>query len=161
ALGRVSAEDLRATFDIPPTDNSAVDGYAVRSEDIPERDHRALDVVGELAAGAVFEDIVGPGQALRILTGAPMPPGADTVYPQEIVGREGSRVTVPPIAKGVNVRERGEDIKAGAVVLPAGTVLRPQEMGVAASLGLPQVLVRQRPRVAVFSTGDEVAEPGS
>jgi len=160
ALGRVIAEDVRASFDIPPTDNSAVDGYAVGSDDIPATGRRDLDVIAELPAGAVFHDVLRRGQALRIMTGAPMPAGADTVYPQEVVTRQASRVSVPPIAKAANVRERGEDIKAGAVVLAAGTVLRPQEMGVAASLGLPQILVRQRPRVAVFSTGDEVAEPG-
>jgi molybdopterin molybdotransferase len=89
-----------------------------------------------------------------------MPAGADTVYPQEIVTRRDRRVVVPPIERGANVRERGEDIRAGAVVLPAGTALRPQELGVAASLGLAQLTVRQRPRVAILSTGDEVAEPG-
>jgi molybdopterin molybdotransferase len=94
------------------------------------------------------------------MTGAPMPAGADTVYPQEVVERDGDRVSVPPLARGANVRHRGEDVHAGDVILAAGAVLRPQELGVAASLGLPQLLVRQRPRVAVLSTGDEVAEPG-
>jgi molybdopterin molybdotransferase len=159
-LGRVTAEDVRACMDVPPTDNSAVDGYAVRSEDVPATGQRELRVVAELAAGAVFPDTLGPGQALRIMTGAPLPAGAGTVYPQEIVTRADDRVVVGPIERGANVRERGEDVKAGAVVMPAGTVLRPQELGVAASLGLAQLLVRQRPRVAVLSTGDEVAEPG-
>jgi molybdopterin molybdotransferase len=89
-----------------------------------------------------------------------MPAGADTVYPQEVVERRGRRVLVPSIEPGANTRSRGEDVRAGSVILPAGSVLRPQELGVAASLGLPQLLVRQRPRVAVLSTGDEVAEPG-
>ncbi len=159
-LGRVTAEDIRSSMDVPPTDNSAVDGYAVGSGDILATGSRELAVVAELPAGAVFPGVLQPGQALRIMTGAPMPAGADTVYPQEIVERRGPRAVVPPIAKGANVRQRGEDVKAGAVVLPAGTVLRPQELGVAASLGLAQLLVRQRPRVAVLSTGDEVAEPG-
>ncbi len=159
-LGRVTAEDVRSSMDVPPTDNSAVDGYAVGCGDIPAGGSRELDVVAELAAGSVFPDVLGPGQALRIMTGAPMPAGADTVYPQEIVIREGRRVVIPPIARAANVRRRGEDVKAGAVVLPAGTVLRPQELGVAASLGLAQLMVRQRPRVAILSTGDEVAEPG-
>ena len=158
--GRVTAEDIRSSMDVPPTDNSAVDGYAVGARDIPTGGTRELDVVAELAAGSVFPDLLGPGQALRIMTGAPMPAGADTVYPQEIVTRDSGRVVIPPIARGANVRERGEDVKAGAVVLPAGTVLRPQELGVAASLGLAQLLVRQPPRVAILSTGDEVAEPG-
>jgi molybdopterin molybdotransferase len=160
ALGRVLAEDVRAVFDVPPTDNSAVDGYAVRAADLPASGSRDLAVVAELAAGAVFEGAIGPGQALRIMTGAPMPAGADTVYPQEMVEREGGRVRIPPGVRGVNVRHRGEDVRAGTVVLPAGRALRPQELGVAASLGLPQLLVRQKPRVAILSTGDEVAEPG-
>lgn len=160
ALGRVLAEDLRAPIDVPPTDNSAVDGYAVAHASIPLGERRELTVVGELAAGGVFEGVVGPGQALRIMTGAPMPAGADTVYPQEVVERVGARITVGPIEPGVNTRCRGEDVRAGSVVVPAGSVLRPQELGVAASLGFPQILVRQRPRVAILSTGDEVVEPG-
>jgi molybdopterin molybdotransferase len=160
ALGRVLAEDVRAVFDVPPTANSAVDGYAVRSADIPSSGTRELTVVAELAAGAVFDATIGPGEALRIMTGAPMPAGADTVYPQEMVERAGSRVRIPSGPGGVNVRHRGEDVRAGSVVLPGGRVLRPQELGVAASLGLPQLLVRQKPRVAILSTGDEVTEPG-
>ncbi|HXJ82177.1 MAG TPA: gephyrin-like molybdotransferase Glp [Candidatus Methylomirabilis sp.] len=160
-LGRVTAEDIHSSMDVPPTDNSAVDGYAVGSRDIPGTGTRALDVVADLAAGFVFPDVLGPGQALRIMTGAPMPAGADTVYPQEIVTREGQRVVVPSIARGANVRERGEDVRAGAVVMSAGTVLRPQELGVAASLGLTRLLVRQEPRVAILSTGDEVVDPGN
>jgi molybdopterin molybdotransferase len=159
-LGRVLAEDVRAAFDVPPTDNSAVDGYAVRSEDIPRDGRRELTVVAELAAGAVFDGTLGSGEALRIMTGAPMPTGAGTVYPQEIVERSGRSVRVAAGPAGVNVRHRGEDVRAGSVVLTAGTALRPQELGVAASLGLPQLLVHQRPRVAILSTGDEVAEPG-
>jgi molybdopterin molybdotransferase len=159
-LGRVLAEDVRAALDVPPTDNSAVDGYAVRSVDIPAAGTRELTVVADLPAGLVFEAPLGPGEALRIMTGAPMPAGADTVYPQELVERSGRSVRIPAGAAGVNVRHRGEDVRAGTVVLPAGSVLRPQELGVAASLGLPQLLVRQKPRVAILSTGDEVAEPG-
>ncbi|HTY77767.1 MAG TPA: gephyrin-like molybdotransferase Glp [Candidatus Bathyarchaeia archaeon] len=161
ALHRVLADDVRAEMDVPPTDNSAVDGYAVAAGDIPAAGTRALDVAGEVAAGAVWSGALSPGQALRIMTGAPMPAGADTVYLQETVERDGPRVVVGPLPPGVNVRHRGEDVKAGAVVLPAGTVLRPQEIGVAASLGLAQLGVRQKPRVAILSTGDEVAEPGS
>ncbi|HEV8437626.1 MAG TPA: gephyrin-like molybdotransferase Glp [Methylomirabilota bacterium] len=160
ALGRVTAEDIRSSMDVPPTDNSAVDGYAVGSADIPPSGTRELTVVADLPAGAVFGGVLQPGQALRIMTGAPMPAGADTVYPQEIVERQGSRVAVPRLDKGANVRLRGEDVRAGDVVVSAGSVLRPQEQGVAASLGLTQILVRQKPRVAILSTGDEVAEPG-
>ena len=160
ALGRVLAEDLRAPIDVPPTDNSAVDGYAVAHVDLAAGARTDFTVVGELAAGGVFAGAIARGQALRIMTGAPMPAGADTVYPQEVVERRGDRITVSAIDRGANTRARGEDVRAGSVVLPAGSVLRPQELGVAASLGLPQILVRQRPRVAVFSTGDEVVEPG-
>ena len=161
ALGRVLADDVRAEMDVPPTDNSAVDGYAVTSADIPSTGTRALEVVAEVAAGSVFAGTLRPGQALRIMTGAPMPAGADTVYPQEVVERRGGSVTLGPLAAGANTRHRGEDVQAGAVVLSAGGVLRPQEIGVAASLGLAQLFVRRKPRVAILSTGDEVAEPGS
>jgi len=161
ALGRVLAEDVRAEMDVPPTDNSAVDGYAVASSDIPAAGTRAFEVAAELAAGAVFAGMLRSGQALRIMTGAPLPAGADTVYPQEVVTREGERITVGSIARGANRRLRGEDVSAGQIVLAAGSVLRPQEIGVAASLGLAQLYVRQKPRVAVLSTGDEVVEPGS
>jgi len=160
ALGRVLAEDVRSTTDVPPTDNSAVDGYAVGAADIPRTGTRPLDVVADLPAGALYAETLRRGQALRIMTGAPIPGGADTVYPQEVVTRSGPRIEVPPIGAGANVRYRGEDVRAGAVVLGAGSVVRPQEMGVAASLGLARLLVRQRPRVAILSTGDEVAEPG-
>jgi molybdopterin molybdotransferase len=161
ALERVLAEDVAAPFDVPPADNSAVDGYAVGSADIPATGTRQLSVVGDLAAGSVFGGTLTSGQALRIMTGAPMPAGADTVYPQEIVERRGASVSVGPLDKGVNVRARGEDVEAGAIVIEAGTVLRPQEIGLVASLGVWQVPVRRRPVVALLSTGDEVAEPGT
>jgi molybdopterin molybdotransferase len=161
ALGRVLAEAVQAPFDVPPADNSAVDGYAVGSADIPTAGTRDLEVVGDLPAGAVFAGTLRAGQALRIMTGAPMPAGADTAYPQEIVERVGDRVRVGAIAKGVNVRMRGEDVEAGGIVIETGTVLRPQEIGLITSLGLWQVAVHRRPRVALLSTGDEVAEPGT
>src|SRR5947209_9924157 len=160
-LGRVVAEDVRAPFDVPPADNSAVDGYAVGSADIPARGTRDVVVIGDLAAGFVFEGKLGAGQALRIMTGAPMPAGADTVYPQEVVQRESDSIRVGPIDKGANVRLAGEDVRMGEVVIEAGSVLRPQEIGLMASLGAWQVSVRRRPRVALLSTGDEVAEPGT
>jgi molybdopterin molybdotransferase len=161
ALGRVLSEDFAAPFDVPPADNSAVDGYAVGSADIPVRGTRDLVVVGDLAAGSVFDRALEAGQALRIMTGAPMPEGVDTVYPQEIVQRDGDRVQVGPLDKGANVRRAGEDVAMGKTVVESGTVLRPQEIGLIASLGAWQVAVRRRPRVALLSTGDEVAEPGS
>jgi len=160
ALGRVLADDLRAPFDVPPADNSAVDGYAVTSADLPAAGGARLHIIADLPAGSVFDGAVKPGQAVRIMTGAPMPAGTDTVVPQELVERAGDQVKVPATAKGSNVRLSGEDVRAGAVVIEAGAVLRPQELGVIASLGLPQILVRQRVRVAILSTGDEVAEPG-
>jgi molybdopterin molybdotransferase len=161
ALGRVLAEDFQAPFDVPPADNSAVDGYAVASADIPAAGTSELVVVADLAAGSVFDGRLAAGQALRIMTGAPMPAGADTVYPQEIVERHDRRVRIGPLAKGANVRLRGEDVEAGAIVIETGTVLRPQEIGLVTSLGAWQLMVYRRPRVALMSTGDEVAEPGT
>src|SRR5216117_2906630 len=160
-LGRVVAEDVRAPFDVPPTDNSAVDGYAVGSADIPAGATRDLRVVADLPAGSVFDGALAAGETVRIMTGAPMPRGADTVYPQEVVTKlDGGRVEIRPIAKGANVRMRGEDIHAGTIVIERGTVLRPQEVGLIASLGQVQVTAHRRPRVVLLSTGDEVVEPG-
>jgi molybdopterin molybdotransferase len=160
ALGRVLADDLGAPFDVPPADNSAVDGYAGASADLPVSGTAVLDVIADLPAGSLFEGVVKTGQAVRIMTGAPLPAGTDTVVPQEVAERSGDRITITPLAKGANVRLRGEDIPTGTVVVRAGAVLRPQELGVIASLGLTQVAVRQKVRVAILSTGDEVAEPG-
>jgi molybdopterin molybdotransferase len=161
ALGRVLAEPIRAPFDVPPADNSAVDGYAVSSADVPSVGVATLTVIAGLPAGAVLEREVTSGEAVRIMTGAPIPRGTDTVYPQEVVEREADRVRVGPIAKSANVRMRGEDVQAGTVVLDEGSLLRPQEVGLVASLGAWQLSVRQRPLVALLSTGDEVAEPGT
>ena len=161
ALGRVLAADVQAPFDVPPADNSAVDGYAVASADIPSQGTRELPVIGDLAAGAVFHGALAAGQTLRIMTGAPMPAGADTVYAQENVERTGDRVRVGPIDKGANVRARGEDVEAGGIVIERVSLLRPQEIGLVTSLGIWQLEVHRRPRVALLSTGDEVAEPGT
>jgi molybdopterin molybdotransferase len=161
ARGRVLTDEFAAPFDVPPADNSAVDGYAVGSADIPVHGTRELTVIGDLAAGSVFDGTLSAGQALRIMTGAPLPLGADTVYPQEIVQRSGDRLQIGAIDKGANVRRAGEDVAMGKTVIEAGTVLRPQEIGLMASLGAWQVSVRRRPRVALLSTGDEVAEPGT
>jgi molybdopterin molybdotransferase len=159
ALGRVTVDDLHAPFDVPPADNSAVDGYAFAMADA-ENAHE-LHVIADLPAGSVFGGVLSTGQTIRIMTGAPIPAGADTVCPQELATRRGDRVAISPeIVKGVNVRAQGEDVRAGTVVVAAGSVLRPQEIGVVASLGLRQLVVSQRPRVALLSTGDEVAEPG-
>ena len=161
ALGRVLAEDVRAPFDVPPADNSAVDGYAVTSADIPRDGATTLTVIADLPAGSVFDGTLTSGQTIRVMTGAPMPRGADTVYPQEVVERDGPRIRVGAIEKGVNVRARGEDVQTGTVVIESGTCLRPQEIGLIASLGIWQVSVHGRPRVALLSTGDEVVEPGT
>lgn len=159
ALGRVVVDDVCAPFDVPPADNSAVDGYAFASSDVEAG--RGLQVIADLPAGSVFDGALVAGQTVRIMTGAPIPAGADTVCPQELAVRTGDRVAIAPeIVKGVNVRARGEDVQTGTVVVAAGSVLRPQEIGLIASLGQRQVLVSQRPKVALLSTGDEVAEPG-
>jgi molybdopterin molybdotransferase len=160
ALGRVLARDVAAPFDVPPADNSAVDGYAIRAADLLPSQRARLRVVSDLAAGSTFESTLGPGEALRIMTGAPMPAGADTVVPQELAEREDGDVRLAAVPAGANVRARGEDVRAGAVVLRAGCVLRPQELGLIASLGQGEAWVHARPRVAVLSTGDEVVEPG-
>jgi molybdopterin molybdotransferase len=160
ALGRTLAGDVQAPFDVPPATNSAVDGYAVRFTDLAAGGTSRLRVVRDLLAGAVSEHAVGPGEAIRIMTGAPLPAGADTVVPQELAETEPGHVRLAAVPHGVNVRARGEDVRAGAIVLARGAVLRPQELGLLASLGLREVWVHARPRVAILSTGDEVAEPG-
>jgi molybdopterin molybdotransferase len=160
ALGRVLARDIEAPFDVPPADNSAVDGFAVRAADLPPAGAGRLRVVADLPAGAVFAGGVAPGQTVRIMTGAPMPAGTDTVVPKELAEEAGGSVRLAPVDPGANVRARGEDVRAGSVVLRAGAVLRPQELGLIASLGFPDVPVHRPPRVALLSTGDEVVEPG-
>jgi molybdopterin molybdotransferase len=160
ALGRVLARDVRAPFDVPPADNSAVDGYAVQGTDLVPGGRARLRVVADLPAGAVYEGRVGPGQTLRIMTGAAMPQGADTVVPQELSESAGDWVHLRAVEPGANVRARGEDVRTGALVLQAGAVLRPQELGLLASLGLADIRAHRRPRVALLSTGDEVVEPG-
>lgn len=160
SLGRILAEDVFAPFDIPSADNSAVDGYAVHRGDIPKEGKTRLRVIADLPAGRVFEGIVQRGETVRIMTGAPLPKGVDTVVPQELTERDGEGVWVPLIAAGANVRSRGEDVREGQRILLAGTPLRAQEMGLLTSLGFPTVNVIRRPRVAILSTGDEVAEPG-
>ncbi|HLC41561.1 MAG TPA: gephyrin-like molybdotransferase Glp [Methylomirabilota bacterium] len=160
SLGRVLATDVRAPFNVPPSDNSAVDGYAVSNQDIPTEGLHALRVIGDLPAGTVFDQVVQRGEAIRIMTGAPLPKGVDTVLPQEVVRTSGDKVLIPPIKVGSNVRCQGEDVQQGAVVLQEGLPIRPQEMGLLTSLGIAQLLVRQKPRVAILSTGNEVAEPG-
>ncbi len=161
AAGRVLAADLIAPIDLPPFDNSAVDGYAVRHADLGTSE-TALAIVDRLTAGRAAAREAGAGEAIRIFTGAPMPNGADTVFMQEDVRLEGPAVIVPPgLKRGANRRLAGEDVRRGAVALPAGRRLSPQDLSMAAALGLQAITVRRRLRVALFSTGDEVVEPGT
>jgi molybdopterin molybdotransferase len=164
ADGRVLADDLVATVAVPPFTNSAVDGYAVRGQDLPTETVRAFPVVGRLQAGsAAMRPGLEPGEAIRIFTGAPMPDGADTVFMQEDVELDDTgRALLPPgLKRGANVRPAGEDFAVGGVILPAKRWLRPQDVAVVAAMGLTQIRVRRRVRVALFSTGDEVVEPGA
>src|SRR6185437_6952747 len=162
AHGRVTAADIKAPVDLPPFDNSAVDGYAVRHADLKRDGDTKLAIAGRLTAGAQADVALKPGQAIRIFTGAAMPAGADTVFMQEDVTVDGGNVTVPKGLKfGANRRLTGEDVPKGNVVLPAGTVLEPQHIALAAALGIAGIEVRRRLKVAIFSTGDEVVEPGS
>jgi len=162
ACGRVLAEDVVAPIDLPPFDNSAVDGYAVRHRDLAAAGETRLAVVQRVAAGHAAARAIAAGEAARIFTGAPMPQGADTVFMQEDVRAETSAVVVPPgLAPGANRRLAGEDVRAGSVVLAAGRRLEPQHVALAAAVGLTRLHVFRRVRVAVFSTGDEIVEPGS
>ena len=161
ALGRVVAADVVATEDLPPFDNSAVDGFAVRHADLdPDRDTRLI-IVDRAMAGHGAVHALGAGQAIRIFTGAPMPSGADTVFMQEDCRVEADAVVVPPgLERGANSRSAGEDVRAGAVMLPAGRRLTAPDLALAAALGATRLAVRRKLRVALFSTGDEVVDPG-
>lgn len=158
ALGAVLAEDVVADRDVPPFRNSAMDGYAVRGADVASAPVR-LRVTGDIAAGATPRAAVGPGEAMRIMTGAPMPDGADTVVRVEDTDNRLDAVTITAATKpGTSVRAAGEDLRAGETILRRGTLLRPAEIGVLATLGKKTVRVTRRPRVAVLSTGDELVE---
>lgn len=162
ALGRVLAEDIRAEHDIPPLSNSAMDGYALRAADTSWASAQSparLRVIYNLAAGYTTDLEVTPGTAMRIMTGAPVPRGADAVVPFEDTVVEGEVVAVSrPLRVGSNIRPAGEDVRRGALVLEQGSILRPQEVGMLAALGRPQVWVVRRPRVGILATGDEVVE---
>jgi molybdopterin molybdotransferase len=161
ALGRVLAQDIVPSIDVPAHDNSAMDGYAVRFADLQEKE-TPLKEIGAALAGRPFAGAVAPGQCVRIMTGAVMPGGTDTVVIQEVVKRDGERVVVPPGQKArQNVRYAGEDLKTGVPVLFPGKFLRPAEIGLIASLGIGEVRVKRRLRVAFFATGDELASIGS
>jgi len=163
AFGRVLAEPVVATRRIPPADNSAMDGYAVRRSDLAAAGRErpvSLRVAFEIAAGGAPQQALGAGEAARIFTGAPIPSGADAVVRQEDVRREGESVLVPLCpAPREHVRDAGEDVEPGELVLEAGTAIGAAHAGMLAALGRSVVSVRQRPRVALLSSGDELVEP--
>jgi molybdopterin molybdotransferase len=161
ALGRVLAEPIVARATIPPWPNSSMDGYALRAQDT-NGEPVELAVVGRIIAGAMPSRGLGAGESMRIFTGAPLPEGADAVVPQEDVAASGDRVTVRGrIAPGAYVRRAGEDVRAGDVVVKPGGVIGAAEVGLLATLGYAQVRVYRRPRVAILSTGNELADLGS
>lgn len=162
ALDRILAADVTSDLPVPPHDNAAVDGYAVRFGDLTADGDTSLPVGGRVAAGDTLGRSVAPGEAIRIFTGAPMPDGADTVLMQEDCRLDGDTVVIPPgIKSGANRRFAGEDITAGEIILRAGIRLRPQDIGLAASVGRTGVTVYEHLRVALFSTGDEVRDTGA
>jgi molybdopterin molybdotransferase len=161
ALGRVLAQDVVPGIDVPGHDNTAMDGYAVRFADL-QAEATVLQEVGAALAGKAFTGTVGPGQCVRVTTGAMMPAGTDTVVVQEVVKIVEGKITIPPGQKsGQNVRYAGEDLKKGAPVLRPGRALSPADLGLVASLGIGELEVRRRVRVAFFSTGDELASIGT
>jgi molybdopterin molybdotransferase len=158
ALGRILAQEIVPAIDVPAHDNSAMDGYAVRFADLD----KPLREIGAALAGRPFAGQLGAGECVRIMTGAVMPAGADTVVIQEVVKKDGARIVVPPGQKRAqNVRYAGEDLKVGIPVLTNGKHLRPAELGLIASLGIGEVRVKRKLRVAFFSTGDELASIGT
>jgi molybdopterin molybdotransferase len=160
ARGRVLAEDLTAAVDLPHWDSAAVDGFAVRGSDLASGGTK-LRVVGEAAAGHPFRGSAGPGEAVRILTGAELPQGMDLVVMQEVCRLDGAFVLIEGGGTKRNWRPRGEDVAVGALAIPAGRRLQPQDVALAGALGCRQIKVRRQTRVGLFSTGDELREPGS
>jgi molybdopterin molybdotransferase len=171
-LGQVLSEDVYSDVTIPPTDNSAMDGYAVQWESVEganDQNPAIVKIIGEVAAGYIFEGKVAPGTAVRIMTGAPVPAGADTVVQFEHtdeedrknMARSSDEIGILRVSeKGKNIRGAGEDVKKGDVVLMKGMVLRPQEIGVLASLGYAEASVIRRPVIAIMATGDELVDVG-
>jgi molybdopterin molybdotransferase len=162
ALGRVLAADLISPIDVPAHDNSAMDGYAFDGAALRADTATGLQSIGTVFAGSPYAGEVAAGQCLRIMTGAVMPTGCDTVVPQELCRVDGDQVHIEPgvIRAGENRRQRGEDLARGRSALPAGRVLRPADLGLVASLGYREVGVQRRLRVALFSTGNEIRNPG-
>jgi molybdopterin molybdotransferase len=162
ALGRILAEDVISPLNVPAHDNSAMDGYAVRFADLEAAGEVTLKVVGTAFAGAPFKGVLKSGECVRIMTGGVVPEGADTIVMQEHVKASGDRVVIGAgHRKGQNLRRAGEDLAAGQVALKRGVLLRPAEIGLIASLGIPEVAVYRRLRVAFFSTGDELVSIGT
>ncbi|MEO3434704.1 gephyrin-like molybdotransferase Glp [Inquilinus sp. CAU 1745] len=162
AEGRILAADIVAGRSVPPHDNSAVDGYAVRFADLAADGPTRLPLAGRVAAGHPLADPLPAGSALRAFTGAALPSGVDTVLMQEDCEVDGDTVSIPPgIRKGANYRLAGEDVAEGSTILERGRRLRPADLGLAASIGLAELPVFRRLKVALFSTGDEVREPGT
>ena len=161
ARGRTLAKDIAAPINLPPFDNSAVDGYAVRHADLDPQSDTRLTIAERITAGRAAAQPLSAHAAIRIFTGAPMPDDADTVFMQEDVRTEDGVVIVPPgLKRGANRRLAGEDVRIGSVVLPAGRILSVADVALASALGLTELTVRRRIRVALFSTGDELIEPG-
>lgn len=163
ALGRVLAEDIISPINVPAHDNSAMDGYALRGADLPVTQPAILRIAGSAFAGGGFAGQVNAGECIRIMTGAPMPEGCDTVVPQELVqSATAAAVTIPAgaVRRGDNRRLLGEDLRAGSPALLKGRTLRPADLGLIASLGIAEVPVRRKLRVAFFSTGDELRSLG-
>jgi molybdopterin molybdotransferase len=162
ALGRVLAEPVISSIDVPAHDNSAMDGYALRGADLVAGQPLTLRVVGTVLAGQPFGGALMAGECVRIMTGAVLPDGLDTVIPQELCQADTRGVHLPAgaVRPGDNRRRRGEDLAVGGIALPAGRVLRASDLGLIASLGLAEVRLRRRLRVAFFSTGDELRAPG-
>ncbi|WP_449101295.1 molybdopterin molybdotransferase MoeA [Pseudomonas veronii] len=159
AAGRVIAEELFSPLDLPCWDNSAMDGYALRAADVPEQGGY-LVLAGRIAAGHSSDELLQAGQTVRIFTGAPLPPGADSVVPQERCRVYGQRIWCPPLRLGEHVRKRGEEMHRGQRLLRVGQRLRAQEVGLLASAGIPWVKVYRPLRVCLLSSGDELREPG-
>jgi molybdopterin molybdotransferase len=162
ALGRVLAEDVVSPLDVPAHDNSAMDGYAVRCADLKDDGDVALKVAGSSFAGTPFQGVMKPGECVRIMTGGVVPAGADTIVMQEHVRADKDRVTIGKgHKKGQNLRKAGEDLATGQVALKRGLALRPADIGLVSSLGIGEVTVYRKLRVAFFSTGDELVSIGS
>ncbi|WP_315338731.1 gephyrin-like molybdotransferase Glp [Pseudomonas grimontii] len=159
ALGRVIAEELFSPLDLPGFDNSAMDGYALRAQDVPA-EGGYLMLAGRVAAGQHSTTNVQAGQAVRIFTGAPVPPGADTVVPQERCRPYGQRIWCPPVRLGEHVRKQGEELQRGQTLIAVGKRLRAQDIGLLASAGIPRLKVYRPLRVCLLSSGNELRDPG-